>query len=159
LERRSWRPRRSFWRADRGNAAIEFALVGPMLVLFAAGLLDAGAGYWDYLRVRAAVRSGAAYASNNDFDATSIQNAVLSGGPATLTASPAPVRICGCPDKVNGVIAASGTPPSCTGICPSGGNPGTYVRVYARLPYKTLFPWPAIKPPTNFSASTVVRTQ
>ena len=133
----SWRRRsrstpgsfaQDFLRDNRGTPAIEFGLIAPVLGLLFLGVVDFGMGYWDQLQVTGAAQAGAAYAVTNGFDATKISNAVTSGGPAALQATPAPTQFCGCPSATVGVTASAGTPPTCNGVCASGGTAGSTPR-------------------------------
>ncbi|HWY14624.1 MAG TPA: TadE/TadG family type IV pilus assembly protein [Rhizomicrobium sp.] len=146
-------------RDNRGSPAIEFGLLAPILMLLLLGVVDFGRAYWDQVQVTAAAQAGAGYAVKSGFDATSIANAVTSGGPAAIQASPAPTESCGCPNATSGITSASGTPPNCTGICASGGSPGTYVTVNSQVSFTTLFPWPGLPRPTPLTSTTTVRIQ
>jgi Flp pilus assembly protein TadG len=146
-------------RDNRGTPAIEFGLIAPVLMVLLLGVVDFGMAFWDQLQVNAAVQAGASYAVNSGFNATDIANAVTNGGPSTLAATPAPTQFCGCPSATGGVTTASGTPPTCTGTCASGGSPGIYVTVNADLSYTSIFPWPGLSRPTALISSTTVRLQ
>lgn len=146
-------------RDSRGNPAIEFGLLAPILMLLLLGVLDFGTGFWDQTQVTAAAQAGASYAVNSGFNATGIANAVASGGPAAIQASPAPTEFCGCPNSTQGVAAASGTPPTCTSTCSDGTTAGTYATVNAKLSFTTIFPWPGLPRPTLLTSTTIVRLQ
>lgn len=65
--------------ADRGAAALEFALVVPILLVLVFGIIDFGIFFADSLAVRSAVRSGAREAvvlrcGSAQFSATCIAN-------------------------------------------------------------------------------------
>jgi Flp pilus assembly protein TadG len=57
-------------RDDRGVAAVEFALVLPLLVLLLFGMVTTGLVYSDHLSVTNAVREGARYGAAVDFTAS-----------------------------------------------------------------------------------------
>lgn len=141
----------------RGNPAVEFGLLAPILMLVALGVLDFGRAYWDQTQVAAAAQAGASYAVDSGFSASAIANAITSGGPAAIQASPAPTEFCGCPNSTQGVTTASGTPPSCVVPCSGGATPGTYVTVNAQLSFTSIFPWPGLARPTPLASSTTVR--
>jgi hypothetical protein len=46
-------------RGDRGVAAVEFALVLPLLVILLFGIVGAGLVYFDHIRLQSAARDGA----------------------------------------------------------------------------------------------------
>lgn len=145
--------------ADRGSAAIEFGLVAPILVAMLLGILDFGIGFWDQLQVNTAAQAGAAYAVTTGFNSTAISNAVTSGGPTAIQASPAPAETCGCPNATSGITAATPATPPCSGTCSGGGSPGTYVTVNAQLSYTTIFPWPGLARPLTLKSTAMVRIQ
>jgi Flp pilus assembly protein TadG len=53
------RARRVSWRGDGGSAAIEFAIVLPILVMLVFGIVSMGQAYNTYLNVTAAAREAA----------------------------------------------------------------------------------------------------
>jgi hypothetical protein len=67
-------------REERGAAAVEFALVLPMLVVLMFGMVWTGLAYSDHLSVTNAVREGARYGSAIDYTssgwATSVRDRV-----------------------------------------------------------------------------------
>jgi Flp pilus assembly protein TadG len=89
------RARRRPWLSDRkGQAAVELALILPVLVLLLLGMLQVGIVLQDYLQLQQAVEQGARAASLGAADAT-IQQTVDSAAPSlspsalTVTVSPA----------------------------------------------------------------------
>jgi Flp pilus assembly protein TadG len=146
-------------RAEQGVALIEFAVVAPVLVTMVLGVLDFGLGFWFQQQVNAAADAGAAYAVSQGFNSTSIENAIESGGPTAIQASPAPTEVCGCPNATSGIVTSSPATPPCSGTCSDGSTPGIYVTVNAQLSYTTIFPWPGIARPMTISSSQTVRIQ
>lgn len=140
-----------------GNAAVEFAFIGPILVLVLFGIIDFGRAFVVKKQLNEAVAQGASYAINVGFNADKITSAVKSAGPSSIVASPTPSQFCGCPNAQTGVSTASGTPPSCTGTCTGGGTPGTYTTINAQIPYKSSFPWPGMSSSITLTATTTVR--
>ena len=53
------RPRRGYGRHDRGAAAVEFALVVPLLLLLVFGIIDYGRFFFDSVSLRQGAREGA----------------------------------------------------------------------------------------------------
>ena len=124
-----------------GLAAIEFAIVIPLLMLMFVGLVDLGMGVYRSMEVKDAAQAGAQYAVVNGFNASAIQTAVTSATRyASIAASPAPTQFCGCA-STTGVTNAT-----CGATCPNGFTAGTYVAVsatatyYPSLIYSSLFP-------------------
>ncbi len=111
-----------------GTAAIEFAIVAPVLVLIMAAAIELGLAVRDANRAQQAAAAGADYASGHGWDPAGISAAVTSGSNAPgLTASPAPALFCGCP-QASGVASAT-----CGGLCPDGTSVRQYVRVSASV--------------------------
>ena len=54
------------WRDERGSAAIEFALVAPLLFVIVFAIIDFSRAYYTLNDLTAAVREGARYASSLD---------------------------------------------------------------------------------------------
>jgi Flp pilus assembly protein TadG len=132
------------WVRDRsGVAAIEFAFIGPLLVLMFVCLTDLGLGIYAKMQVNNAAQYGAQYALVNGYDASAITAAVKSSSDVgSLTVTPS--SFCGCPGA-NGVL-----PTLTCGIgCTDGSTPGTYVRVSVTHSYATLIPYPGL--PANFT--------
>jgi Flp pilus assembly protein TadG len=137
-----------------GAAAIEFAIVVPILILTMIGVVDFGVGYYRKMQVQDAAQIGAQYAMRHGFDTAAIQNAIANATSFTgITASPAPTEYCGCPSS-SGVAAVS-----CTATCTGGTTPGTYMTVSAQGTYTTILPYPLIDSSFTFNAQSTVRMQ
>ena len=145
--------RRFFARVagDRsGVAAVELALIAPLLTLMMVAVTDIGLGVYRKMQVEDAAQVGAQYAVKNGYDANAISNAVISTTNfLAITASPAPVKFCGC---ATGSGVSSTT---CGTTCPGGALAGTYTTVSAQATYQTI-----LNPATyNFSSQATVRLQ
>ncbi|MCR5876419.1 pilus assembly protein [Phenylobacterium sp. J426] len=135
-----------------GSAAVEFALLLPMLLLLLAGLVDVSRLISHTMQVRAAAQAGADWAQRNGWDATRIASAVTSATTLQgVSAAPAPARSLGC--VVNGKITAQST------NCANNIAPGQFVTVAARAPFKGVVPWPGRVLPNTLSATATVRVQ
>lgn len=163
---------RAAWRllaARRGNAAVEFALLTPVLLGLTIPIADLGLLAYDQMQVQLAAQAGAEYAARHGWNPTGIQNAVTSATPSlTVTVGPQPfdpanVQFCGC---------ASGTtisPLACTtnntrSTCPAvGGFPpqlvGIYVGITASAQYTTILNYPLVPSPQTLKSTAVVRIQ
>jgi Flp pilus assembly protein TadG len=129
-----------------GSAIIEFALILPFLILLMIGLVDLGFGAYQSMQVHAAAEAGAQYALRHNWDATAIATAVTSAtGSSGISANPAPIQVCGCPD--GGTFTLK---PSC-GTCPSGSPAGVYASVSARLTYSPVLPYPGLPDPLTLT--------
>ena len=107
-------------RSRRGAAAIEFAIVGPMLVMLATGMYDLGTLLYRQMEVSNAARVGAANVTLRGWDVSNIIQAVRdANGNSTINAAPAPNLFCGCTEPASGVVvprgAGVGDEPGATG--------------------------------------------
>jgi Flp pilus assembly protein TadG len=137
-----------------GLAAIEFAVIAPLLVLMMVSTVDLGLGFYSAMQVQNAAQAGAQYAALHTFNATSISSAVLNATSFKgISASPSPIQFCGCPSKTTVATATCGTK------CADGTAAATYVRVSAKGTYTTLLPYPRIPSSFPLAAHSTVRTQ
>lgn len=145
---------RRVWHHERGNAALEAALIAPVLVLLAVGIADYGLSIQSRMQIQRAAQAGADYAMRNGFDAAAIASTVAGAalGPG-ISALPAPVESCGC------ATGASITAVSCSTVCADGTSAGVYVTVSAQGTYSTVLPYPGIPSSFTFNASAVTRTR
>ena len=125
-------PARSFlcpaMRNQSGVAAIEFAIMTPLLLLIIASVTELGLATRDSLRAQAAAAAGSQYAMLNGNDASGISDAVVNGtGAVGLRASPAPVLFCGCPVATGIGVTA------CTTTCADGIKARQYITVSASI--------------------------
>jgi len=149
--------------ADRhGIAALEFALVVPVILAMFGGFTQIGLGVWARGALADAVSQGAyyafvTYATKGTVQPSAITSVVqtastLSGVSATAT-QPASY----CTSTAGGAVtltappAATGTPPVST--CPDGTTPGTYTTIGAS--YATVSFLPAF---TGIGSSTLQET-
>jgi Flp pilus assembly protein TadG len=140
-------------RAD-GTAAVEFALIGPILIAIMVPLIDLGLGYYQKMQVEDAAQAGAQYAMAHGWNSTAIGAAVSAATAlSAITASPAPVQSCGCPSGSSVTSAACGTK------CGNGQPAGTYVTVSAQAVYTTLIPYPGIGSSVMLTAQSTARIQ
>jgi Flp pilus assembly protein TadG len=143
--------RRSSRRGARdGAAAIEFALVAPILLALLVPLIDLGMGSYIKAQVQTAAQAGAEYAEMRGWNPLAIRQAVLNATGLTAL-SVTPSVSCGC---ISGTSIVTAT---CGNYCPSGRPPGTYVTVAASASYTSLIPYPGLDRTTTFRASSVVR--
>jgi uncharacterized membrane protein len=139
---------------SRGVAAIELAIVAPVLVLLLLCCVDLGIGIFRKMQVQNAAQAGAQYAAINGFDAKGISNAVVSATAASaVAASPEPSRFCGCP-TVSRINVAT-----CNSSCSGGGMAGNYVKVSAQSIYNTLLIYPILPRSFTFVAQSTVKIQ
>jgi TadE-like protein len=135
-----------------GTAMIEITLCVPILIIVTVGLLNFGLYIYRNVQVQNAAQAGAQYAIQHGYSSSSVSSAVTNGAcypstscgdgdfTATISASPAPSRFCGCPSNTGVTQVATG---ACTlGMlpCGDGSKPGTYVTIQAQAPYSTSLP-------------------
>jgi Flp pilus assembly protein TadG len=143
-------------RQDSGSAAVEMAIICPILIVLIAGVLDFGGMFYEQTVVVTAADAGAVYAIAYGYNQSNIQTAVQNSTSTISVTAPAPSEFCGCPTattnpySIHNLGALTGTPPSCStyGNCASGPESGlaagTYVTVNAQHQYKPLIPWTAL---------------
>jgi Flp pilus assembly protein TadG len=157
-------PRRRLWtipkqltalcRATEGAAAIELAIIAPVLIAILVPLIDLGLGFYQQMQVEDAAQAGAQYAMAHGYNSAAIQTAVSAATPLSgITASPSPVTACGCPNGM-AVDAAA-----CGATCANGQAAGTYVTVSAQSVYTPLVPYPGIGSSITLTAQSTARIQ
>src|ERR1700686_1697630 len=88
----------SLMRAERGNAAIEFALAAPILIGLLVPVADLGIAMSQQLQVQQAAQAGAQYALLHGYNNSAISNAVTAATNLPgVSAAPTPSQSCGCP--------------------------------------------------------------
>ena len=93
---------RAFFGRERlaiaGVAAIELAMVSPLVVTGVLGAGELGLSIFRETQVGFAAQAGADFALAHGFNATKVSNAIVNATTYTaITATPAPSQFCGCP--------------------------------------------------------------
>jgi len=138
--------RGSFARSSSGTSAIEFALVAPVLIFLAIGLIDVGRYMYFGIVVTHAARAGVQYGAQNIIsadDATGMSSAALRDAP-NITISVAPSYFC----SPNGTAASA--------VACGSGVP-YYVQVKASGTFQALFSYPGIPNHIPIAATAVMR--
>jgi Flp pilus assembly pilin Flp len=138
-------------RDERGTAAVEFALLAPVLLMLAAGAIDVSRLIAQTMQVRAAAQAGADYALKNGvdpWDPGAIQGAVTAATPLAVT--PVAAEEVGC-------ASGSAIVPPPGPLCAAGGTPGTFVNVDATASFTPIVPWNAIVLPAQVRGQATVR--
>jgi Flp pilus assembly protein TadG len=120
--------------SERGAAALEFAIMAPLLLILIISVVELGLAIRDSLRAQAAAAAGGYYAMQHGFNSASISAAVANGAGTTVgvSASPAPVLFCGCP-TATGIGSTV-----CGATCTDGVGARQYVQVSASITRTTL---------------------
>jgi Flp pilus assembly protein TadG len=126
----------AWWRDRRGVAAVEFALVAPVLLVMLLGFADLVPGFTALIQLRNAIEAGASYCMHNGASsctaaqvASQVANATnlaIAAGKVTLSVS------YGCATATTVTMQAAATP-----NCSSGYAPGQYATVSASYGYVT----------------------
>lgn len=144
------------WRQDRASAAVEFALIAPILTGVLLGIADLGLGLHYKMAVVQAAGAGATYAALNGWNSASIGNAVTNAtGVGNITASPAPTQTCGCPNSGGTAITTA----TCGSTCTNGQAAGHYCTVTAQYVYHMILSYPGVSNPMTLTASATARYQ
>jgi len=143
--------------AVAGVAAIELAMVAPLIVTGVLGAGEVGFTIFRETQVQFAAQAGANYAiAHSLFNATGTSNAIVNATTYTaITATPAPSQFCGCP-TATGVTVAGGAPP-CTATCSGGFTAGTYVQANSQAQFRPVIPNPWQPSTVTLAAQAIVR--
>jgi Flp pilus assembly protein TadG len=146
--------------AIAGVAAIELAVVSPLMVTGVMGAGELGISIFRQTQVSFAAQAGADWALAHGFIATGTQSISSAITNATtyepaITATPAPSQFCGCPTTA-GVTNAGGTPP-CSAKCTGGITAGTYVTASSQALLTPIIPNPWQTDTVTLAASATVR--
>lgn len=158
-DRKLLAPARRWARDPSGSAAVEFALIMPMLAGILLPIADLGMGAYAKMRVQDAAAAGAQYALEHGYTSsaitTAVQEATSLGSNVTLSATPA--EACYCVSS-NVLVPPPGdttapSPPCSSGACSDGSTPGTFVTVGTSYIYTTLVPYsvPGLNIPSSIT--------
>lgn len=142
-------------RDRRGIVALEFALIGGMLVMVMLAVWDIGNAAQQTIRLHEALHAAGQYALSFPTDQTGIRRAVtnaLPSGWTNVTVS-GPAYSCTCWSSSGSSADPSGTAPACS--CPDGLTVEEFLQIGASRPLAPLL----IQTLSAASASYVVRFQ
>jgi len=127
----------SVCRDRRASAAIEIALIAPVLIFLVLGTVDYALYVMDNMRLAKGVASAVQFALyNNDNDTAVRQVAYTSSKFTSSEASVTIQHFCECPDS---------TSVSCTGSCPGVNHMRVFVSVSMQYTYTPLLPYDFVK--------------
>ena len=134
----------------RGSAAIEFALIVPVLLLFIGGLVDFGRAFYYQTELSQALRSGMQYVLKAPTDSAGIASVIAQSTSLPITVG-APATFCQCYDGSN---------VSCTATCTIPGAMRSYVRLDASYAWTPMLgTMGGLVPPSPLHDTLIVRTQ
>ena len=141
-------------RRRRGAAAVEFALMMPVILLALAGVTDFGRLVFDKMELTSAVRSGAQFALAYRTDTTGIRQSVVDATNLGLSLSDVTAtESCECAD---------GSTVVCGEVCGDASSNRYLMTITAQQSFSPLFvPFSMIEytVPSLLSATTTIRTQ
>ena len=136
-------------QSTSGNAAVEFVIVAPLLVLLLGSIVELGLAIRTKFALQEALLAGANVASHKGWNAANITTAISSYSPRVASATITVTRFCGCPNStsITSVAACDADPlnpntcPStCSSICTSDQLPTRqYTTLSATLKRQTVF--------------------
>jgi Flp pilus assembly protein TadG len=135
---------RSLRAATGGAAAVEFAIIVPILATFAGGIIQYGGMIVAYNQMHDAVESGATYVMRGGTDATAVQSVTTNSWPHAPADAAVTVRqFCQC----------AGANAVCSALCADSSYPQSFTTISATGTYAGL--WST----SSMSTVQVVRTQ
>jgi hypothetical protein len=146
----------------KGNAAVEFALTMPLLVLLAFGAFDYGSAYVEGVRLNGAARAGAQqsmYNSNTWEDTDQAEQAALEEyvGHALTPEEVAAMSVSATAEAFCACIAGAAL--DCEATCPDGSSPGQFVRVSMTRAMPLTLPYPWADDEVTVDGQAVVRVR
>ncbi len=174
---------------DRGGAAVEFAVLAPVLGIILAGAVDFGAAVYMRSQIENAVSAGANFAIVNATKVTAAEarglgrtvaaylgsssaindaTIVVNNGPSVRysegrvsdSGSGSPAGSCYCPSIDNRTQAVAwGSAAACGSNCAAGGRAGKFVVVSAQRNYSPLFSSYGLIANGTISVRTIVQTE
>ena len=126
-------------RNRSGTAALEFALVTPVLLLLLGGLLEFGWAVWSDSALGNAVSQASYYAflTGPGVSTTSIATIAEKASALSGVTATASTPACYC---ASGTPATPSLATSCTTTCADGTSPGTYTTIVAQYAVPTFLP-------------------
>ncbi|MBI2254051.1 MAG: pilus assembly protein [Proteobacteria bacterium] len=146
-------------RADRGAAALEFALVAPMLMVMATGLIDFGLAIRAKSEVEGAARAGLQKGFGNMWDAAAITTAAKNAF-STKTADQDSLTVEATPScYCDGTMTASGSDCTKTTTCGGGAIVEYYLTVKVTQTHDMLLKYYVFPSQLTLTSSATARAQ
>jgi hypothetical protein len=128
-----------FFGNEEGLAAVEFAIIAPVLLMFLVGVVDFGLYINDRMRLESLARASAEYVVKGGSEDAVMQDVVYGAGGVNAEESEewemSGQSICSCGDGEEVVCGSS---------CPDNGYQRRYYTFSITRNYTPLFPYPGI---------------
>ncbi|MDB5367197.1 MAG: hypothetical protein JWM77_3124 [Rhodospirillales bacterium] len=139
--------------ARSGNAAVEFALLVPIVMLLLAGLFDYGMVVRLSTQLNSAARAGVQYATIYPADANGVQQAAQNSvNDASMTVS-TPIVFCTCGSSTAARLSTCNG----TAICGVGLTNRNYVSVQVQRSYTPILPYNGFGTPITMNGAAVLQ--
>jgi Flp pilus assembly protein TadG len=138
---------------DQGGAAVEAAIIGPMILFLAMGLVEMGRYADKSILVANAARAGVQYGTVNlssAFDNTGMQNAALADGERLTGLTAVATHVCQCSDGSASTCAA--------GDCPYPLHRIVWVQVDTTGTFTSLINYPGVPQSLTIRGHALMRT-
>lgn len=136
--------------SERGNAAVEFAIITPVLLALLVPITDYGIYIYDQMQLNLAAQAGMEYAARNGWIPAGIQQAAINASPTLNLTAPnvSSSEFCGCPSGTT-IVQQNCNDPNTGQQAHCSNDPaqplvGTYVNVTTTYQFNTLFHYPGI---------------
>ena len=139
--------RKSRFHSRRGGAAIELAVICPLLILLIIGVVDYGRIFYLSVTIANAARAGAEFGAREP--ATVVDTAAMTAFAKADGQEAAPMRV----DSRFYCECGEGVPNNACTLCPGGAAPDVFVEVTASKSVSTFFRYPGLR-----SSIPIVRT-
>lgn len=145
---------RSCRSSEKGQAAIEFAFIAPVLLLLLLAVADFGRVFFVSVSVNNAARAGAQYGSQSVTDA-----ADSTGMEAAATTDGANISGWNKPTASQCTCVASQNIPACAARYCMHAPQATYVTVGTSATFNTIFPYPGIPSSITLTGQAIMQVQ
>jgi Flp pilus assembly protein TadG len=139
--------------AQSGNAAVEFALAAPILMLLVAGLFDYGMVVRLSTQLNSAARAGVHYATIYPADTDGVRRAAQNSVNDSRMTVSTPVLFCTCGSSTATRLSTCDE----TSICSVGVTRRNYVSVRVQRSYTPLLPYRGFGAPITMNGSAVLQ--
>jgi Flp pilus assembly protein TadG len=140
-----------FWRTDAGSAALELAVISPLILLLLIGVVDYGRAFFTSVTVTNAARAGAEFGAQGPTtsgDTVAMRKFAQGDAQEAGTISVSARRYCEC----------GGVSHACT-ACASGAAPDVFVEVTATKALSMLLPYPGLPRTVTITRTATFRSQ